>query len=192
MPDLDNDGLPDIFIVTGNVYPDTERALPAYPYRTPPLLYRNLGNGRFEQLMDEAGPALGERHSSRGMAFGDIDNEGDIDMVIWNRNEPPSLIRNDLKSANHWLQVQLTGTRSNRAAIGATVTVQSAGRRQAQAVLSQSSFLSASDLRVHFGLGSGTTAQVTVRWPTGVREKFAVPGVDRVLHFVEGSGAEVR
>jgi enediyne biosynthesis protein E4 len=192
MPDLDNDGLPDIFIVTGNVYPDTERALPAYPYRTPPLLYRNLGNGRFEQLLDEAGPALGERHSSRGMAFGDIDNDGDIDMVIWNRNEPPSLLRNDLKSANHWLQVQLTGTRSNRAAIGATVTVQSAGRRQAQPVLSQSSFLSASDLRLHFGLANATTAEVIVRWPTGVREKFAVPGVDRVLHLVEGAGAPVR
>lgn len=192
MPDLDNDGLPDIFIVTGNVYPDTERALPAYPYRTPPLLYRNLGNGRFEQLMDEAGPAVGERHSSRGMAFGDIDNDGDIDMVIWNRNEPPSLLRNDLKSANHWLQIRLTGTRSNRAAIGATVAVQSAGRRQTQPVLSQSSFLSASDLRLHFGLANATSAEVTVRWPTGVREKFAVPGVDRVLHLVEGSGAAVR
>ena len=98
-------------------------------------------------------------------------------------------MRNDLKSPHHWLQIQLTGTKSNRAAIGATVTVQSAGRRQVQPVLSQTSFTSASDLRLHFGLGDATAADVTVRWPTGVREKFAVPAVDRVLHLTEGAGA---
>jgi hypothetical protein len=191
MPDLDNDGWPDIFYVTGNVYPDTERDLPAYPYRMPPMLFRNLGNGKFEQLVEEGGPALLERHSSRGVAFGDIDNDGDIDMVVWNRNEPPSLLRNDLKSANHWLQVRLTGTKSNRAAIGSAVTVQFAGRKQAQVVLSQSSFTSASDLRLHFGLGDAKSAEVVVRWPTGARERFAVPGVDRVLSLVEGSGTVV-
>ena len=188
MPDLDNDGLPDVVIATGNVYPDTERTLPAYAYRTPVLLFRNLGGGRFEQLGAEAGPALKEAHSSRGLAVGDIDNDGDLDIAVWNRNEPPSLLRNDLKSPHHWLQVELRGTKSNRAAIGATVSVESAGRRQVQPVLSQSSFTSASDLRLHFGLGDATAAEVTVRWPTGVREKFAVAGIDRVVRLVEGAG----
>ncbi|HEY1339305.1 MAG TPA: CRTAC1 family protein, partial [Bryobacteraceae bacterium] len=190
MPDLDNDGLPDIFMVTGNVYPDTERSLPAYPYRTPPLLFRNVGNGRFEPLASEtAGPALAEPHSSRGLAAGDLDNDGDVDLVIWNRNEAPSFLRNELKSTNHWLEVQLKGTRSNRAAIGATVQVVAAGHLQVQPVLSQSSFTSASDLRLHFGLGAATAAELTVSWPSGAREKFRVPGVDRVLHLVEGQGA---
>ena len=191
MPDLDNDGWPDIFYVTGNVYPDTERDLPAYPYRTPPMLFRNLGNGKFEQLADEAGPAMIERRSSRGAAFGDIDNDGAIDILIWNRNEPPSLLHNELKSANHWLELKLQGTKSNRAAIGAAVTLQFGGRKQIQTVLSQSSFTSASDLRLHFGLGTAKSAELVVRWPTGVREKFPVPGVDRQLSIVEGTGDPV-
>jgi hypothetical protein len=188
MPDLDNDGWPDIFYVTGNVYPDTERDLPAYPYRTPALLFRNLGNGRFEQLVDAAGPALLERHSSRGVAFGDIDNDGDVDILVWNRNEPPSVLRNDLPPGNHWLQLRLQGTRSNRAAIGATATLASGGRKQVQTVASQSGFTSASDLRLHFGIGSATSAEVVVRWPTGVQERFSVPAVDRQLLLVEGKG----
>ena len=102
------------------------------------------------------------------------------------------MLRNDLKSAHRWLQVRLTGTKSNRAAIGATVTVQAGGRKQVQPVLSQTSFLSASDLRLHFGLGDAAVAEVTVRWPNGTREKFAVTGVDRVLNLTEGTGTLLR
>jgi len=184
MEDLDNDGWPDLLLVTGNVYPDTERDMPAYPYHTTPILFRNLG-GTFEQLMTEGGPALAEAHASRGATFGDFDNDGDIDVVVWNRNEPPSLLRNDLKGGNHWLQVKLTGTKSNRAAIGATVTVESGEHRQARVVMSQSSFTSANDLRLHFGLGKAVSAKVTVRWPSGAEQSVDAGQVDRVLAITE-------
>lgn len=185
MPDFDNDGWQDILTVTGNVYPDTERDLPAYPYRTLPMLFRNLGTGKFEQLFEEAGPAVLERHSSRGAAFGDIDNDGDVDVVVWNRNEPPSLLRNDVTGGNHWLQIRLTGTKSNRAAIGAKVTVEFDGHKQAQVVLSQSSFTSANDLRLHYGLGKATSAKVSVHWPSGAISSHSVQSVDRELNVTE-------
>ncbi len=109
MVDLDNDGLPDLFVVTGSVYPEVERVLPAYPFRTPRLVFRNLGNGRFEELIDEAGPGVAAVHSSRGCAFGDFDNDGDVDVLVMNMNEPPSLLRNDVSGDGHWLKVLLVG-----------------------------------------------------------------------------------
>ena len=184
MEDLDNDGWPDLLLFTGNVYPDTERDMPSYPYHTAPILFRNLG-GTFEQLMTEGGPAIAETHAARGAAFGDFDNDGDIDVVVWNRNEPPSLLRNDLKGGNHWLQVKLTGTKSNRAAIGAMVTVESGGHTQARVVMSQASFTSANDLRLHFGLGKAASAKVTVRWPSGAEQTVDAGEVDRVLAITE-------
>ena len=183
--DYDADGWPDILLATGSVYPEVEKDLPAYPYRTIPLMFRNLGNGKYEQLIEMAGPAMLERHSSRGSAFGDFDNDGDVDVVMWNRNEPPSLLRNDLKSSNHWLQVRLRGTASNRSAIGARVTLEFAGRKSTQVVLSQSSFYSASDLRLHFGLGAATGAAITVKWPSGRSQVVEVDAVDRILEIVE-------
>src|SRR4051812_24536196 len=119
--DLDNDGLPDIFFVSGSVYPHLEKTLTQYPNKNPRTIFRNLGNGTFEELISEAGPAISERHSSRGCAFGDFDNDGDLDILIVNINEPPSLLRNDMKGANHWLKLKLVGTKSNRSAIGARV-----------------------------------------------------------------------
>jgi hypothetical protein len=188
MPDLDNDGWPDLFMVTGNVYPDTEKQLKSFPYRSPALLFRNLADGRFEQLGPEAGPALEEVHSSRGSAFGDFDNDGDIDVLAWNRNEPPSLFRNDLKSPNQWLKLRLVGRKSNRAAIGAIAIIDFEGRRQAQPVLSQSSYTSVNDLRLHFGLGPAAKAGVVVQWPSGVRERFTAEA-GKVTTLEEGTGA---
>ena len=140
--DLDNDGLPDLFLVTGSVYPEVERTLPAYPFRTPRLVFRNLGDGRFEELIEEAGPGVAAAHSSRGCAFGDFDNDGDVDILVMNMNEPPSLLRNDVTGGGHWLKVLLVGVKSNRSAIGARVVARYGGRRQAQEVTAQSSFYS--------------------------------------------------
>jgi hypothetical protein len=186
--DLDNDGWPDIFFVTGSVYPEVERHLPAYPYRTPRVIFRNLGNGRFEELIEEGGPGVAAAHASRGCAFGDFDNDGDVDILIVNMNEPPSLLRNDLGGRNHWLKVKLIGTKSNRSAIGARVTCRYGDRRQVQEVLSQSSFYSVNDSRLHFGLGAAEAADLQVRWPSGAVETYPKVAADRLVVIKEGEG----
>jgi enediyne biosynthesis protein E4 len=184
--DLDNNGAPDIFWVTGGIYPELQNK-PDQPYKTPRILFRNLGNGHFEPLTREAGPALGALHCSRGCAFGDFDNDGDIDILIVNQNEPPSLLRNDVSGGNHWIKVKLTGVKSNRSAIGARVTASYGGKMQVREVLSQSSYLSVNDSRLHFGLGAATTVDLEVRWPNGGIEKFARVAADRLVHIKEGS-----
>jgi enediyne biosynthesis protein E4 len=186
--DLDNDGFPDLFLVTGSVYPEVERALPAYPFRTPRLVFRNLGDGRFEELIDEAGSGVAATHTSRGCAFGDFDNDGDMDIVVVNMNEPPSLLRNDVSGNGHWLKVLLIGVKSNRSAIGARVAVRHGGRTQAQEVTAQSSFYSANDRRLHFGLGAVTSAELTVRWPTGATETIGAVQADQLVVIREGEG----
>ncbi len=186
--DLDNDGNPDLFFVTGSVYPEVEAKLPNYPYKTPRVLFRNLGGGKFEELMDQAGPAMQSLHASRGCAFGDFDNDGDIDMVIVNLNEPPSLLRNDVSGGGHWLKVKLEGVKSNRSAIGARVTAHYGGKVQAQEVTSQSSFYSANDSRLHFGLGAATQAELEIRWPNGNRERLENVPSGRLIVIHEGAG----
>jgi enediyne biosynthesis protein E4 len=186
--DLDNDGSPDIFVVAGSVYPGLERSLPQYPNKCPRLLFRNLGNGTFEELGAIAGPAMERAHSSRGCAFGDFDNDGDMDILIVNLNEPPSLLRNDMRGSNHWLKVKLVGTKSNRSAIGARVLVHYGKKIQAQAVTSQSSYYSANDPRLHFGLGVERAADIEVHWPNGHLEKFSALPADRLVTIMEGSG----
>ena len=190
--DLDNDGLPDLFVVTGSVYPEVERTLPAYPFQTPRLIFRNLGDGRFEELIEEAGPGVAAPHSSRGCAFGDFDNDGDVDILVMNMNEPPSLLRNDVTGGGHWLKVLLVGVTSNRSAIGARVVARYGGRRQAQEVTAQSSFYSASDRRLHFGLGAATSADLTIRWPNGATETIQGVEADQLVVIREGAGIQRR
>jgi enediyne biosynthesis protein E4 len=186
--DLDNDGFPDLFVATGSVYPEVERRLPAYPFRTPRLVFRNLGDGRFEELIEEAGSGVSAPHASRGCAFGDFDNDGDMDILVMNMNEPPSLLRNDVSGGHHWLKVFLVGVQSNRSAIGSRVIARYAGRQQAQEVNAQSSFYSANDRRLHFGLGNATTADLTIRWANGATETIPNVAADQLVTIREGTG----
>jgi hypothetical protein len=190
--DLDNDGFPDIFLVTGGTYPEVAAKSPDYPMNTPRVIFRNLGNGKFEELIDTAGEAIAARHCSRGCAFGDFDNDGDVDILIVNLNEPPSLLRNDVSGQGHWLKLKLVGTKSNRSAIGARVTARYGGKVQVQEVLSQSSFYSANDPRLHFGLGAATSADLEIRWPNGAREVLTRVAANRFLTIREGSGIVTR
>jgi len=175
-------------MVTGHVYPQVERILSQYPYKTPRVVFRNLGEGVFEELIQEAGPGVAAAHCARGCAFGDFDNDGDVDILIVNLNEPPSLLRNDLNGKSNWIKVKLEGVKSNRSAIGARVLVHYGGKKQAQAVLSQSSFFSCSDSRLHFGLGNSTSADIDVYWPNGLHETFKQIPANRLITIKEGVG----
>ncbi|HEU5023098.1 MAG TPA: CRTAC1 family protein [Bryobacteraceae bacterium] len=189
--DLDNDGWPDLFFVTGSPYPGIEKKVPAMQDKGPRVIFRNLGNGKFEEMMEGAGPGIYEHHSSRGCAFGDFDNDGDMDILIMNMNEPPSLLRNDLQKmdkSRHWLKVKLIGVKSNRSAIGGRVTASYGGKKQAQEVHAQSSYFSVNDSRLHFGLGDFDKADLEVRWPNGGVEKFAGVAAGRLITIREGEG----
>jgi enediyne biosynthesis protein E4 len=173
LADFDNDGWTDLLYVTGNVYPEIERSLAHYPHRGPRVVFRNRDGARFDDVTSASGSGTTTPHSSRGAAFGDIDNDGDVDAVIMNMNELPSLLRNDSHGENNWIQVVLDGGTANRSAVGATVTVVAAGRRQVRAVLSQSSYYSHDDLRLHFGLGRAQKVdELEVRWPDGAVQQL--------------------
>jgi enediyne biosynthesis protein E4 len=190
LEDFDNDGHPDVFQVNGHVYPELDGRKGAEAYRNPRIVYRNLGQGRFEDVSSLAGTGVAQLKSSRGAAFGDFDNDGDMDVLVMNMGDHPSLLRNDLESGNRWLKVRLQGTKSGRSAIGASVTIEAGGRSQLKAALSQSSFISQNDSRLHFGLGKAEGIdRISVQWPSGLREQFPGSGSNTTLLLVEGSGA---
>ena len=186
--DLDNDGYPDLFQVAGNVYPELEKTFPQYPYKGPRIVFRNLGNGRFEEVIEQAGPGVAARHPSRGCAFGDFDNDGDQDILVMNVNEPPSLLRNDAPAGNHWIKLKLIGSKSNRSAIGTRVLARYGNKVQAQHLLSQSSYLSSNDPRLHFGLGEHTSADVQIYWPSGGEESVKNIASNQLVTIREGAG----
>jgi len=187
--DFDNDGWLDVFHVTGTMYPEVEKVHPDFKYKTPRVVYRNLGNGSFEEVSELCGPAVLEPHSSRGCAFGDFNNDGNVDVLVLNMSEPPSLLRNDNHSGHHWLNVKLIGTRSNRSAIGARVAVKTVDHRQIREVLSGSSYISQSDLRQHFGLGTAKEAdEIEVRWPSGQVDRIKGVAADQFIVIEEKKG----
>ncbi|GGA72402.1 RNA-binding protein [Edaphobacter acidisoli] len=188
--DVDNDGWPDILVVNGHVYPEVDSAHLGSKYREPRLLYSNLGNGKFKDLSKTSGPALTDPRSSRGLATGDLFNDGRVDAVINNLSDYPMLLVNMAKNTNHWIEFNLVGTTSNRDAIGARVTMHTAKRIFVNEVRSGSSYNSSSDLRLHFGLGAETEIKtLEVRWPNGETESFTPPAkVDQILTLTEGKG----
>jgi hypothetical protein len=188
--DLDNDGWQDVFQVNGHVYPELDASGKATEtYRQARVVYRNLGDGRFEDVSALAGMGIAAKHSSRGAAFADFDNDGDIDVAVMNMGEAPSLLRNGLTGSARWIKVTLEGTRSNRSAIGAVVTIEVGDTKQMLPVLGQSSFLSQSERRLHFGLGTATKVErVSVRWPSGETETFAGGAAGATLLLKEGQG----
>jgi hypothetical protein len=180
--DYDLDGYPDILAANGHIEDQIGRVQPKISYQEPPLLFRNLGNRRFDNVSSKVGPAFTKAMVARGAAYADFDHDGDLDVLISNNNGPAVLLRNDGGNRNHWLSVRLAGTKSNRDGIGAVVRVESAGGKQWNMVHSGSSYCSQSDLALTFGLGADASATVEVVWPSGAKQQFkGVKANERVL-----------
>ena len=187
--DFDNDGWPDIFMSNGHVFPTVDTKRLHVTFKQGKIVYKNLGNGSFIDVTSSAGPGVTQPHSSRGTAFGDFDNDGDVDVAVINMNEAPSLLRNDCRSRNNWLKVKCIGTTSNRSAVGARVRVVTGQHSQINEVMSGSGYLSQNDFRLHFGLGQAKHADlVEVRWPLGLVESFKSVGANQLLVVQEGHG----
>ena len=187
--DFDNDGWPDLLLVNGHVYPEVDKNHLGSDYEEPRILYHNLGNGTFTDISAAAGPGVTARASSRGLAIGDLWNDGRISGVITNLNAAPSLLVNQVHSRNHWIAIRTVGTKSNRDGVGARVSVTAGKRTLVDEVRSGSSYNSSSDLRVHFGLGSTTKVDsVHIRWPSGLQEHFDNLPADSIQTLKEGTG----
>ena len=188
--DYDNDGWPDILYVTGHVYPEIDNYKLDQKFRSPRIVYHNLGNGKFKDVSSQMGPGISALHSSRGSAYGDYDNDGDVDALILNMSETPSLLRNDGGNKNNWIKIKLLGTACNRTAIGARVRVSTGSHVQMNEVASGGSVMSQSDLRLHFGLGKAKAVDLLeVHWPTtGKVEKFSNVEANQILTIREGQG----
>jgi len=187
--DFDNDGWPDILIATGNFSSLIDELPNEVKYREPLQLFRNLGNRTFEEIANAAGLNDGPLQSRRGTAFGDINNDGNLDVVVFNAAGPPSLFINETHNANHRVLFHLIGTQSNHAAIGARVTVYTSKMTQIDEVRGGGSYLSTNDTRLHFGLGSDPVMnKVKVQWPSGMTQEFQDVAADAIYEIVEGQG----
>jgi enediyne biosynthesis protein E4 len=193
--DFDNDGWPDILICNGHVYPEVEQLKTEAGYAQRKLLYRNLRNGHFADISLQVGPGISDPAACRGCAFGDFDNNGDIDVVVNTVNDFPQLLRCDSKLANNWIKVRTIGTKSNRSGIGARLTCvtsvpgESKPHRQIDEVRSGGSYISQNDLRIHFGLGKAEQVDVLeIRWPSGQVDSIKDVKANQLLFVKEGEG----
>jgi hypothetical protein len=191
--DFDNDGWPDLLVVNGHVYPEVDKQHLGSNFQEPKILYRNNGNGTFTDVSAEAGSGITTATSARGLAIGDLWNNGQLSAVISSMNAHPILLVNQVKSKNHWIALRTVGTKSNRDGIGARVTLSAGGRARVDEVRSGSSYSSSSDMRVHFGLGQTDKIDfIEVRWPSGLQERFTGLTVDSIHELKEGTGAAVK
>jgi hypothetical protein len=187
--DVDNDGWPDLLLVNGHVYPEVDSQHLGSDYREPRILYHNKGDGTFADISGQSGPGITTSASGRGLAIGDLWNDGRMSAVISNMSAPPSLLVNQVHSSNHWIAFKFVGTRSNRDGIGAKILAKAGERILVDEVRSGSSYISNNDLRVHFGLGATNRLdRIEVRWPSGLEESFASPRVDSITFLKEGTG----
>jgi hypothetical protein len=191
--DLDNDGLVDIFVANGHVYPEVDSFKLGTRYLQRKQVFRNLGGGRFRDVSGAAGAGVLIEKSARGAAFGDIDNDGDIDILVTNMNDRPTLLRNDTPAGHNWITLRLSGSGRNRDAIGARVTLEGAQRLQLGEVRSGGSYLSHHDQRMHFGLGRlEAVPRVRIAWPDGATESFDGLAINRIQELRQGQGQTVR
>ena len=185
--DVDNDGWADIFVTNGHVYPEVSDSQIESGYRERKVVYKNLRNGKFADISNDAGPGILEQVPGRGCAIGDFNNDGVLDVLVNCTNDVPQLLRCDSTLSNNWIRVKTVGVKSNRSGIGARIYCRTAGHRQMDEVRSGSSYISQSDLRVHFGLGAAEQADLEIHWPSGVVDKLPGVKANQVITVKEGS-----
>ena len=190
--DFDNDGWLDLILVNGHVYPEVDKQHLGSSYEEPRILYHNDGNGKFVDISEQAGTGITTPRSSRGVAVGDLWNDGRISAVVSNMNAAPSLLVNQVRYKNHWIAFHTVGTKSNREGIGSRITVKAGNRILVDEVRSGASYASNNDMRVHFGLGSAAKVdEVQIRWPSGLVERYNNLNVDKINTLKEGEGTSI-